>query len=94
MFAIQKRLDPGSLIIIVVTLALFIAALFVKGFGHDLFLEAGVFLVSAKLIIMSFKNSAAAEQLRGELGEIRAFLQRIEKAQPPSGAPPAPSSQR
>jgi hypothetical protein len=49
----RKRFDPGSLLVIVITFILFVAALFTKGFTHDLLLEAGVFLVSVKLIIMS-----------------------------------------
>jgi hypothetical protein len=47
-----KQLDMGSIIVILITLVLFIAALFVKGLTHDLFLEAGVFLVSVKIIMM------------------------------------------
>jgi len=36
-------------------------ALFTKGFTHDILLEAGVLLVSVKLIIMAYKNSVYIE---------------------------------
>ena len=45
-------LDRGSVIVMAITFILFTAALFTKGVTHDLFLEAGVFLVSVKLMIM------------------------------------------
>ena len=49
----NKSIDRGSLLVAAITLGFFIAALFTKGLSHDLFLEAGVFLVSVKLIIMA-----------------------------------------
>jgi hypothetical protein len=60
-----------------VTLALFIAALYFTGFTHDLLLEAGVFLVSVKLILMSYKNKVASDSLLKELGEIRSLIVEI-----------------
>jgi hypothetical protein len=67
-------MDTGSLIVTFITLVLFVAALFVKGFTHDLFLEIGVFLVSVKIIMMSYKNSVAASQLSDKLDVILAQL--------------------
>lgn len=78
MHGIRKHVDPASLLVIALTLVLFVAALVVKGFGHDLLLEAGVFLVSVKLIIMAYKSSAATEALSAELADIRAALARLE----------------
>lgn len=75
---IRKHVDPASLLVIALTLVLFLAALVVKGFGHDLLLEAGVFLVSVKLIIMAYKSSATTEALSAELADIRAALARLE----------------
>ena len=63
-------MDAGSFVISLITLVLFLAALFVKGFSHDLFLEAGVFLVSVKLIMMSYKNSFAVNLLNDKLDTI------------------------
>jgi hypothetical protein len=48
--------DPWALIIIVMTLVLFLLALILQGFNHDRLLEAGGFLVSAKLILMAKKE--------------------------------------
>lgn len=55
---------------------LFILALFTKGFTHDLLLEAGVFLVSVKLIMMAYKNSVNVESFRKELREIKELLEK------------------
>ncbi|HLO01439.1 MAG TPA: hypothetical protein VK208_23470 [Pyrinomonadaceae bacterium] len=80
----RKRFDPGSLLVIVITFILFVAALFTKGFTHDLLLEAGVFLVSVKLIIMSYKNGVATDKLQERLDGIEATLQRLEQSAMPN----------
>ncbi|MBW2193070.1 MAG: hypothetical protein JRF27_04690, partial [Deltaproteobacteria bacterium] len=49
-------------------------ALFAKGFTQDLLLEAGVFLVSVKLIMMAYHNSAYIRKVGDELGEIKGLL--------------------
>jgi hypothetical protein len=73
-----KRLfDAGSMVIIVLTFVLFMAALYYTGFTHDLLLEAGVFLVSVKLILMSYRNQVASDKLHQELSEIRNTLQEL-----------------
>lgn len=59
-----RLLDLGTIVIIGITFLLFVLALFEKGFTHDMLLEAGVFLVSVKLIIMSHQNSLAAQDMR------------------------------
>jgi hypothetical protein len=56
-----------------------VLALFEKGFTHDMLLEAGVFLVSVKLIMMSYKNSLAARDMRDQLDAIQQALARIER---------------
>jgi len=76
---IQKHLDMWSRLVILVTLVLFVAALFVKGLGHDLLLEAGVFLVSIKLIIMAYKNSVAAAEVVERLDALQQALARVEQ---------------
>ncbi len=68
-------IDAGSIIIIVITFVLFCVALFTKGFTHDILLEAGVFLVSVKLIMMAFKNASHNRKLENELSEIKELLQ-------------------
>ncbi len=70
-----KYLDRGTIIVIVVTVILFAVALFVKGFTNALLLEAGVLLVSIKLIMMAYRNSINYRDLKKELHEIRRLLE-------------------
>ena len=70
----RQHFDLGSLIVIIITFVLFALALFTKGFTHDLLLEAGVFLVSIKLIIMAHKNSVTSKELLGHLKTIEEKL--------------------
>jgi hypothetical protein len=71
---ILKSFDPWTIIIIVLTFGLFSLALFLQGFTHDLLLEAGVFLVSVKLILMAKKNGETEERLEFHLLEIKELL--------------------
>lgn len=66
----NRHLDNASLVVAFITLGLFLAALFAKGLTHDLFLEAGVFLVSVKIIVMAYKNSLAIAQLSEKLDTV------------------------
>ncbi len=75
----MKYFDPGIIIVIVITVLLFTVALFVKGFTNALLLEAGVLLVSIKLIMMAYRNSINYSDLKKELNEIRRLLE--EKSQ-------------
>jgi hypothetical protein len=70
-----KYLDIWSIVVTALTLVLFVIALFVKGFTHDMLLEGGVFLISAKLILMSHKNSILAIKIRDKLDQIQMGLQ-------------------
>lgn len=79
MINIRHYFDAGALLIIVITFALFLAALYFTGFTHDLLLEAGVFLVSVKLILMSYKNKVASDNLHKELAEIRSLMQEMNR---------------
>ena len=75
----MKYFDTGIIIVIIITVLLFTVALFVKGFTHNLLVEAGVLLVSIKLIMMSYRNSLNYRDLKKELNEIRRLLE--EKSQ-------------
>ena len=70
----NDRLDVGSVVVMALTLALFIVALFTKGLTHDLLLEAGVFLVSVKLILLGYHNSACAREMLAEMQEIKKLI--------------------
>jgi hypothetical protein len=70
-----SHFDNGTLAVIAVTLVLFVIALATKGLTHDILLEAGVFLVSVKLILMGYKNSVTSSELGRQLAEIKALLE-------------------
>ena len=70
----KKHFDSGTIIIIIITILLFTAALFVTGFTHDLLLETGVLLVSVKLIMMAYRNSINYEDVKKELNEIKQLI--------------------
>jgi hypothetical protein len=76
----SKHLDRNTQITLAVTLVLFVVALFEKGFTHDLLLEAAVFLVSAKLVLLSYKASVNNDVLAGQLAEMSRSLTRIEQS--------------
>ena len=78
--SMKKHFDTWSLSVIVLTLILFAVALIEKGFTHDLLLEAGVFLVSAKLVLMSYKHSLATITLEQRVEEILQLLRERDKA--------------
>ncbi len=71
---IFKSSNPWTLLVIAMTLGLFLAALVLTGFTHDLLLEAGVFLVSVKLILMASKNAETESRLERHLIEIKELL--------------------
>jgi hypothetical protein len=82
-----RHLDIVSQLVILTTLVLFVVALFIKGFGHGLLLEAGVFLISVKLIMMAHKNSILAKDLDDRLARIEAKLTRMKgPPEPPVSA--------
>ncbi len=72
-------MDTGSMLVAAVTLVLFIAALFAKGLSHDLFLEAGIFLVSVKIILMNYRNHVAVTALHEKLDKVLAALAEQDK---------------
>ena len=74
----SKHFDIGSSVIITITFVLFAAALLTKGFTHDLLLEAGVFLVSVKLIVMAYKNAMASKKIMKELHAIKEIMGKSE----------------
>jgi uncharacterized membrane-anchored protein YitT (DUF2179 family) len=72
----MKHFDIGSILIIIITFVLFLSALFFTGFTHDILLEAGVFLVSVKLIIMAYKSSKSSRKIELELKEIKDLIKK------------------
>jgi hypothetical protein len=76
----RKHLDLSTQVTLAITLVLFVVALFEKGFTHDLLLEAAVFLVSAKLVLLSYKASVNNDAMDVQLGEMSRSLARIERS--------------
>jgi Flp pilus assembly protein TadB len=75
----MRHLDRGSLIVVLITFLLFVGAVFAKGLSHDLLLEAGVFLVSVKLIMMAYKHSVANREVLDRLDQMQNALARLEQ---------------
>lgn len=73
--------DPWSAVVIALTLGLFLVSVFVKGFTHELLLEAGIFLVSVKLILLGQKNTVFSRATNQRLEHIAILLQGVQ--QPP-----------
>jgi len=80
----NKYIDTASILVILATLILFIAALFVKGLTHDLLLEVAIFLVSVKLIINAYKNTQATKSINNKLDKIYEKLEQLTDQSPPS----------
>jgi len=78
----HKLLDPWSELNYRSDLSL-IRDRFYKGLTHDMLLEAGVFLVSLKLIFMAHKNSILGQTLQERLDGIQESLRRMESASRP-----------
>jgi hypothetical protein len=76
----SNRSDPLSAVVIALTLVLFLVSVFIKGFTHELLLEAGVFMVSIKLILMAHKNSLSTRLTGQRLEHIASLLEQIQKA--------------
>lgn len=70
----KRFMDTGSMLVAAITLVLFVAALFAKGLSHDLFLEAGVFLVSVKIILMNHRNNVALTAMHEKMDRVLAAL--------------------
>jgi hypothetical protein len=70
----KKYFDAGSIAVISVTFILFAIALFTQGMTHDILLEAGVLLISIKLIMMAYKTAFFYENIIQELKKINDSL--------------------
>ena len=70
----SRYFDTWTIVVIILTIVLFVVALFVKGFTHQLLIEAGVLLVSIKIILMSYQNIRNFEELKKDLTEIKEIL--------------------
>lgn len=83
----KRYLDKASALTLALTLVLFVVALFAKGFTHDLLLEAGVFLVSIKLVLAGYKNEQGTRLLLDRLDRIDHHLGQLTDRESPGQAP-------
>jgi hypothetical protein len=74
----KKIYNFGNAIVIALTFVLFTIALFVTGFTKGLLLEAGVLLVSVKIILMNIKNSNTNKLILNKLDELEEKLKKIQ----------------
>jgi len=74
----QRRFDGWSLLVMAVTLVLFLIAPVTIGSTHDLLVDAGVFLVSVKLILVGYKMSASNDAIQRRLEEIYSAIRQPE----------------
>ena len=70
----KKYFDTGSITVIAITFLLFAFALFTQGITHDILLEAGILLISVKLIMMAYKTAFFYENIIQELKKINDSL--------------------
>ncbi len=66
-----NRFSLANYLVIAITVLLFVAALFTEGFTHNLFLEAGVLLVSVKIIMMNYKIGMHNREILESIEEIK-----------------------
>ena len=70
----RQRIDLASSVVLIITVVLFIIAAFEKGLTHELLLEAGVFLVSVKLVLSTVHAKIANESIEKKLEALVAAL--------------------
>ena len=70
----KKYFSVADTVVILTTFVLFTAAVFTRGITHYLFLEAGVLLVSIKIIMMNYKNYLATSNIIKEMEEIKKMI--------------------
>ena len=75
----KKNIGLINIVVIIITIILFIVSLYTTGFTHDLFLEAGILLVSIKLIMMSYKNNLSNEELLNKIKELSDKIDKLKK---------------
>lgn len=73
----KRYLSTGDTVILTITLFLFIIAIFTEGFIHNLSLEAGILLVSIKVIMIGYKIKLSNNVILKELEDIKKTLLEI-----------------
>ena len=66
----RHHLDLASTVSLTITVILFIIAIFAKGFTHEILLEAGVFLISVKLVLASSKAELTSKIIEDKIDRL------------------------
>ncbi len=74
-----KYVSKSDLIVLLLTLILFILALFTEGLLHDLSLEIGILLVSVKLIMFNYHSSKDTAKILEKLDKIQKDFEEHDK---------------
>ena len=74
----KNKFGLGNAVVIGMTVIVFVIALFLKGFTHDLLIEVGVLLVSVKLIMMNYKMSLTNQELLTKMDELKKVVEEFE----------------
>ena len=75
----KNLFSAADAVVIAITFVLFVAALFTKGFTNALLLEAGVLLVSVKIIMMNYKLSITNQKIIKKLDDLEKNLSNKEE---------------
>jgi hypothetical protein len=70
-------LKLASALVLALTLVLFVTAAWLHGLSAELLLEAGVFLVSVKLVLSTQKSEIVVGELQDRLASMEAKLDSI-----------------
>jgi hypothetical protein len=66
----RHHLDLASMVTLAITVILFIIAIFTKGLTHELLLEAGIFLISLKLVLSSSKSELSSKIIEEKIDRL------------------------
>lgn len=78
----RNALKLASAATLLLTLVLFVVAAWLHGPSSELLLEAGVFLVSVKLVLSTEKSEIVVQELKGKLNSLEAKLDALLENQP------------
>ena len=67
----MKNFDRGSIAVMAITVSLFVYAMIRHGLTDDLLLETGIFLVSVKIIMLSYENGRHIRHIESQLDGIQ-----------------------
>ncbi len=73
----MNNFDRGSIVIMAITLALFVYAAIRHGLTDDLLLETGIFLVSVKIIMLSYENGRHIRHIESKLDVIQQGIEQV-----------------